>query len=116
METFRELSQNVQALIIEELHGNMKTQCTQHKLLIIDASELTKYRCWLPILVYLLILLQIENVYTTHHVIQLLDHREFNKVNINVLIEKWMPCDALWIPRRKKRNFVYKQEEMKNIL
>jgi hypothetical protein len=37
-----------------------------------------------------------------------LDHREFNKVNINVLIEKWMPCDALWRPRRKKGEFYFK--------
>jgi hypothetical protein len=73
----------------------MRTWCIQHKSLIIDAFELTKYRHWLPILVCLLILLQIENVYTTHHVIKLLDRREFNKVNINALIEKWMPYDAL---------------------
>jgi hypothetical protein len=105
MENFQELPQNVQALIIEKLHGNMKTWCIEHKLLIIDAFELTKYRRWLPILVCLLILLRIENVYTTYHVIKLLDRREFNKVNINALIEKWMPYDALWIPGRKKGEF-----------
>jgi hypothetical protein len=105
MEKIQELQQNVQTLIIEKLHGNTKTWCIQHKSLIIDTSKLTKYRCWLAILVYLLILLQIENVYRTHHVIKLLDCREFNKVNINVLIEKWMPCDALWIPGKKKGEF-----------
>jgi hypothetical protein len=47
----------------------------------------------------------LKNVYTTHHVIKLLDCREFNKVNIKVLIEKWMPCDALLIHGRKKGEF-----------
>jgi hypothetical protein len=50
--------------------------------------------------------LKIENVYITYHVIKLLDRREFDKVNINALIEKWMPCDALWVSRRKKGNIV----------
>jgi len=63
--------------------------------LIINVSKLTKYRPWLAILVCLFILLRIENVYTTYHVIKLLDHREFDKVNINVLIEKQMSGDAL---------------------
>jgi len=53
-------------------------------------------------LVCLFILLEIENVYTTYHVIKLLDCREFDKVNINVLIEKWMPCDALWVLGRNE--------------
>jgi hypothetical protein len=86
MENFQELPHNAQTLIIAKLHGNTKTWCIQHKLLIIDACKLTKYRHWIPILICLFILLQIENVYTTHHVIKLLDCREFNKVNINVLI------------------------------
>jgi len=73
--------------------------------LIIDAFELTKYKHWIPILIYLFILKRIKNVYTTHHVIKLLDHREFGKVNINALIEKWMPCDTLWILGRKKGEF-----------
>ncbi len=64
--------------------------------MIIDAFELTKYRCWLPILVCLLVLLKLEDVYTTYHVIQLLDPREFDKVDINALVEKWMLC-GLWI-------------------
>ncbi len=100
-----ELSENVQMLIIDKLHGNTKTWCNQHKLLIIDPFELTINRQWLPILVYSLILLWIENVYTTYHVIKLLNHKEFNKVNIKALIEKWMPCDALWIFGRKKGEF-----------
>jgi hypothetical protein len=105
MELFWELPHNVQVLIIENLHGNMKTWCIQHKSLIIDASELKIYSRWLPILVYLLILLKIENVYTTYDVIKLLDRREFDKVNINSLIEKWMPCDALWVPGRKEGEY-----------
>jgi hypothetical protein len=57
MEIFCELPFNVQALIIQNLHGNMKTWCIQHKSLIIDAFKLTKYRRWIPILVCLFILL-----------------------------------------------------------
>jgi hypothetical protein len=57
MEIFRKLPQNVQTLIIEKLHGNTKTWCIQHKSLIINAFELTKYKHWLPILVCLIILL-----------------------------------------------------------
>jgi hypothetical protein len=60
--------------------------------------------------------LKIQNVYTKYHVIKILNHKEFDKVNINVLIEKWMPCDALWVPRRKKGNIVLKQGEIKIIL
>jgi hypothetical protein len=41
---FWELPQNVQALIIEKLHGDTKTYRIQHKLLIINASQITKYR------------------------------------------------------------------------
>jgi len=41
---FWELPQNVQALIIGKLHGNMKTWCIQHKSLIMDTLELAKYR------------------------------------------------------------------------
>ncbi len=57
MEQFWELPNNVQELIIEKLHGNTKTRCIQHKILIIDTYKLTKYRQWRPILVYLLKLL-----------------------------------------------------------
>jgi hypothetical protein len=72
----------------------MKTWCIQHKSLIIDASQLTKCRRWLRILVCLFILLIIENVYTTYNVIKLLDCREFDKININDFNEKWMPRGA----------------------
>ncbi len=57
-------------------------------------------------------LLRIENVYTTYHVIKLLDCKEFNKVNINTLIEKWMSCDALWVLGRKKGEFCLRTKEI----
>jgi hypothetical protein len=76
--------------------------------LIIDAYELTKYRRWLPILVCLLILLKIEIVYTTYHDIKLLDCKEFEKVNINAMIEKWMSCDTLWVFGRKEKVYYLK--------
>jgi hypothetical protein len=105
MEISWELPQNVKVLIIEKIHGNMKTFCIQHKSLIINASKLTKYRQWLPILNFKPILLIIENVYTKYHLIKLLDCREFDKVNINTLIEKWMLCDTLWVSRRKQGGY-----------
>jgi hypothetical protein len=49
--------------------------------------------------------LRIKNVYTTYHVINLLDCKEFDKANINVVIEKWMSCDALWVLGRKKEEY-----------
>jgi hypothetical protein len=49
-----------------------------------------------------LLMLRLEKVYIIHHDIKTMDIREFNKININTLIKKWMLCDALWVPRRKK--------------
>ncbi len=60
-----------------------------------------------------LLMLCIEKVYITHHDIKIIDHREFNKMNINILIKKWMLCDALWVPRRKKGELCIKKREYK---
>jgi hypothetical protein len=35
-------------------------------------------------------------VVTTYHIIKFHDKREFTKPNINVLVDKWIPCDLLW--------------------
>lgn len=35
----------------------------------------------------------------THHKIILIDRQNFCKPNINVLIEKWIPCELLWAPK-----------------
>jgi hypothetical protein len=32
----------------------------------------------------------------TYHIIKFHDRREFIKPNINVLVEKWIPCGFLW--------------------
>jgi hypothetical protein len=32
----------------------------------------------------------------TYHIIKFHYKREFIKPNINVLVEKWIPCDFLW--------------------
>ncbi len=85
--------------------------------MIIDAFESTKYRQWFPILVCLFMLLHIERVYITHHVIKLIDHRKFNKLNINVLFDKLMPCEnyGCWL-ENKIMNFVSEWNEIKIIL
>jgi hypothetical protein len=61
--------------------------CIQHRSLIIDVTELTKYRKWLPIIVYIITLILIKNLFAMHHSIQFLDKREFTRPNINALIK-----------------------------
>jgi len=40
-------------------------------------------------------LISIKKV-ATYHIIKCHDKREFIKPNIDVLVEKWIPCDLLW--------------------
>jgi hypothetical protein len=57
------------------------------------------------------VLLHIERVYTTHHVIKLTGCTKFNKINIiNGLIEM---CDALWVPRKEKGEFCMRTKRNK---
>jgi len=44
----------------------------------------------------LLTLILILKVIATYHIIKFHDRREFTKPNINVLVDKWIPCDLLW--------------------
>ncbi len=44
-------------------------------------------------MVCLLKLIPIKKFATTYHIIKLHDRREFTKLNINALVEKWIPCD-----------------------
>jgi hypothetical protein len=74
-----------------------KIWCIQHKTLTIDASKLIKYRRWLLVMVCLLTLIPIKKIITTHHNTIIFDQNKFIRPNINVLIEKWMPCDLLWV-------------------
>jgi hypothetical protein len=96
VEKFKILLENVQELIIKKSHGGTKVWCIQLKILIIDTTQLTKYRRWLPIMVCLLTLIPINKVVATYHIIKFHDIREFTKPNINVLVEKWIPCNLLW--------------------
>jgi len=61
--------------------------------LINNTTQLTKYQKWLPVMVCLLKLIPIKKFATTYHIIKLHDRREFTKLNINALVEKWIPCD-----------------------
>jgi hypothetical protein len=74
--------------------------------LTIDASKLTKYRRWLPIMVCLLILIPIKKIIATYQNISFFDRRNFTRLNIDVLIEKWMPCDLLWALRCPNSKYV----------
>ncbi len=92
VEKFKTLPENVQELIIKKLHGGMETWCIQLQTLIIDTTQLTKYRRQLLVIVCLLMLIAIEKV-ATYHIIKFHDKREFAKPNINGLVKKWIPCD-----------------------
>jgi hypothetical protein len=59
VEKFKTLPKNVQELIIKKLHGETKVWCIQLKTLIINTTQLMKYRRWLPIMVCLLMLIPI---------------------------------------------------------
>jgi hypothetical protein len=99
IENFKTLPKNVQELVIKKLHGGTKVWCIQLKILIINTTQLMKYRRWLLVMVCLLTLIPITKVAATYHIIKLHDRRKFTKPNINVLVEKWIPCDLLWILR-----------------
>jgi hypothetical protein len=75
-------------LIIKQIHGGTNMWCIQHNTPIIDVTELTKYRKWLPVIVCIITLILIRKFFATHHSIQFLDKREFTRPNINALIEK----------------------------
>ncbi len=92
VEKFKTLLGNVQQLIIKKLHGGMEMWCIQLRTLIIDTTQLIKYRIWLPIIVCLLTLISIKKV-ATYYIIKFHDRREFTKPNINVLVKRWIPCD-----------------------
>ncbi len=59
VEKFKRLLENVQELIIKKLHGRTEVWCIQLQTLIINTTQLTKYRRWLPIIVCLLTLIPI---------------------------------------------------------
>ncbi len=73
--------------------------CIQLQTLIIDTTQLTKYQKWLLVIVCLLTLIPILKIATTYHIIKFHDRREFTKPNINVLVDKWIPCNLLWTLR-----------------
>ncbi len=106
VENFKQLSENVQELILKKLHGGSEVQCIQQRTLTIDASKLTKYRRWLPIIVCLLTLIPIKKIIATYQNISFFDRRNFTRLNIDVLIEKWMPCDLLWALRCPNSKYV----------
>jgi hypothetical protein len=107
---FESLLAFVQELILEILHGNTKVQCIQHATLSINTIELTKFQHWLLVLACLLTLVPIEqHVVAMHHVVVVLDGRGFIQPNINALIEKWMPCNALWAQTSLYGDYVMKQ-------
>jgi hypothetical protein len=99
IENFKTLPKKVQELIKIKLHGGTKVWYIQLKILIINTTQLMKYRKWLLVMVCLLTLIPIKKVATTYHIIKFHDRRKFTKPNINVLVEKWIPCDLLWTPR-----------------
>jgi hypothetical protein len=72
---FKTLLENIKELIITKLHGGTKMWCMQHRSLIIDAIELTKYKRWLPLIVCIITLIFIKGIFAIHHSIQFLVRR-----------------------------------------
>jgi len=105
---FKGLPIDLQELILKKLDGGTLIWCIQHHTLMINSSELTKYRHWLSVLACLPTLLPLEQIVATHHQIIVQDSKEFNKLNINALVEKWMLCDMLWIQPCLYENYVMK--------
>jgi hypothetical protein len=78
-----------------KIDGGIEVWCIQDRSLIIDATNLTKYRRWLLVIICIITLISIKKFFATHHLIQFLDKRKFIKPNINALILKWIPSDML---------------------
>jgi hypothetical protein len=106
---FESLLAFVQELILEILHGDTRVQWIQHATLIINIIELTKFQCWLHVLACLLTLVPIEQHVAIMHDVVMFNGWEFIQPNINALIEKWMPCDALWVQTSLYGDYVMKQ-------
>ncbi len=54
---------NIQELILKRIYGGTQVWCMQHRTLMIDTIELTKYRQWLLIIVCVFIPLLIKKVF-----------------------------------------------------
>jgi hypothetical protein len=61
-------------------------------------------------------LIPIKKVVATYHVIKFHDKREFTKPNINVLVEKWIPCNLSWTPRFLRSKYAMRLKGMKSII
>lgn len=59
----KELPKNIQELILKIIYGGTQVWCMQHRTLMIDTIELTKYRQWLLIIVCVFIPLLIKKVF-----------------------------------------------------
>jgi hypothetical protein len=67
----------------------------QHQTMVIQAQELTKYWHWLLVLATLLALLPLEHFIINQHRVIVQETHEFIHLNVNTLVEKWLPCDML---------------------
>jgi hypothetical protein len=112
---FKELPLNVEEIILKRLHGGTQVWHIQHKTLIANITILTKYRRWMLVIVCIFTLLPIRKTFATHYKITLTNTHELFKPNINVLIEKWIPCDLLWEIRMILVVMLGSQKTMKNI-
>jgi hypothetical protein len=61
--------QKIQEFIIKKVLGSTEVWCIQHRSLIMDAIELTKYRRWLPIIVCIITVSPINKFFATYHLI-----------------------------------------------
>ncbi len=63
--------------------------------LYIDSAKLCQYKKWLVVIVCVLILIEVDKVIATNHIVNMKDEKEYLKPNINALIKWWIPLDLL---------------------
>ncbi len=79
VDKFESMSKRIQKLILKKLHGGIKVRCIQPCALIIDTTELTKYKRWLLVLVCLLTLTKINKIVATHYEVVFQGRHEYTK-------------------------------------
>ncbi len=75
MDRFKLLTMGTHELILLKLHGKTIVWSIQNYILYIDNAKLCQYKKWLPIIVCVLILTQVDKVTTTNHIVCMKDEK-----------------------------------------
>jgi uncharacterized Tic20 family protein len=77
IDRFKELPGLVQEILLGKLHGDVRVWNLQHRTMVIQAKELTKYQLWLHVLEFLSALLPLEHFVINQHQIIVRETQEF---------------------------------------